>query len=334
MTLLVDAHNDLLLELAHRRAEERPFARYWLGSLEHGGVRLQVCPLYAGLEHLPEGALRRALEQVAACYRAVRENSGRVMLVRTSGDLATLENGERLGLMLSMEGAEPFGYDPEMADVFWELGVRMFALTWNRRNAFADGLAEPPGGGLSRLGHALVDRLAARGAILDLAHASERTFLDVLEGADGASVVVSHASSRAVLDSPRNLSDEQLRALAERGGVLGIMAHPLVVDPDEPTIERVMDHLDHAVSVAGIEHVGLGADFIRQVARSLAVQTPPDALLPAGMEMDAAIEDLAGPEDYPNLVAALRARGYQGDRLDAVLGGNFLRVFRRALPSQ
>jgi membrane dipeptidase len=334
MAVRVDAHNDLLLELAHRRAEETPFARYWLANLERGGVRLQVCPLYAGLEHLPEGALRRALEQVAACFRAVRENPGRVMLVKTRDDLDAVEDNERLGLMLSMEGAEPFGYDPEMADVFWELGVRMFALTWNRRNAFAEGLAEPGAGGLSRLGNELVDRLVARGAILDLAHASEQTFLDVLGRADGASLVVSHASCRAVSDTPRNLSDGQLEALAERGGVVGIMAHPLVVDPDEPTIERVIDHLDHAVETVGIDHVGLGADFIRQVARSLAVQTPPDALLPAGMEMDATIEDLAGPEDYPNLVAALRERGYEGDRLDAVLGGNFVRIFQKALPDR
>lgn len=332
MTILVDAHNDLLLELVHRRAEDAPFARYWLANLERGGVGLQVCPLYAGLEHLPEGGLRRALEQVAACYRAVAENSERVLLVRTRDDLLALDEGRQLGLMLSMEGAEPFGYDPETADIFWELGVRMFALTWNRRNAFADGLAEPTGGGLSRLGAALVDRLSERGGILDLAHASERTFFDVLERTDGP-LVISHASCRAVLETPRNVSDDQLRAVAERGGVVGLMALPLVVDPDEPTIERFIDHVDHAVETIGIDHVGLGADFIRQVSRSLAVRTPPDALLPPGMELDAAIEDLAGPEDYPNLVEALGARGYEGERLDALLRRNFLRLFHETLPA-
>jgi membrane dipeptidase len=332
MTILVDAHNDLLLELVHRRAEEAPFARYWLANLDRGGVGLQVCPLYAGLEHLPEGGLRRALEQVVACYRAIEENPDRIRLVRTRDDLGAVEAGERLGLMLSMEGAEPFGYDPEMADVFWALGVRMFALTWNRRNAFADGLAEPPGGGLSRLGEALVDRLSAHGAILDLAHASERTFFDVLERTEGP-LVVSHASCRAVMETPRNLSDDQLRAVAERGGVVGLMALPLVVDPNNPTIDRFVDHVDHAIETIGIDHVGLGADFIRQVTLSLAVRTPPDALLPPGLRMEDAIEDLAGPEDYPNLVAALRSRGYDGERLEALLGRNFLRLFHDTLPA-
>ncbi|MGH3112230.1 MAG: dipeptidase, partial [Gaiellaceae bacterium] len=169
-------------------------------------------------------------------------------------------------------------------------------------------------------------------AILDLAHAAERTFFDVLERAE-LPLVISHAGCRAVHDTPRNVSDDQLRALAERGGVIGMMALPIVVDPDEPTIDRFIDHVDHAVETIGIDHVGLGADFIRQVARSLAVRTPPDALLPPGMELDAAIESLAGPEDYPNLVAALRTRGYEGERLEALLGRNLLRLFRESLPA-
>lgn len=331
---IVDAHNDLLLELNFRRTEPHPFASHWLDKLVSGGVTLQVCPVYtAEPESLPELALRRALEQIMAFNRAVRENAERVMAVRTQADLAAADASGRLGLLLSMEGAEPLGYDPELVDVFWELGVRMFALTHNRRNPFADGAAEPAHGGLSRRGRLLVDRLAALGAMIDLVHASERTFWDVLERAGDAGVVVSHAACRGLVETPRNLSDEQLRALAERGGVLGLMLLPIVVDPDNPTVARAIDHLDHAVAVMGIAHVGLGGDFIRQVFRATSVHTPPDSLLPHGMPMDAAIDDIAGPEDYPAFVAALRARGYTGARLDAVLSGNFLRVFQRALPA-
>jgi membrane dipeptidase len=330
---VVDAHNDLLLELAFRRREENPFARHWLGSLRAGGVRLQLCPLYVGLEHLPEGALRQALEQVGAAHRAVEENGDAVTLVRTRGDLEALLAGERMGLMLSMEGAEPFGYDPAMADVFWDLGVRVFGLTWNRRNPFADGVAEGAGG-LSRLGEELVRRLFDHGAVLDLAHASPQTFSDVLAlaGRDG-SVMVSHAGCRAVHDTPRNLDDDQLRALAAAGGVLGVMAHPLTTDPGDPTIDRVVDHAAHAAQVMGIEHVGLGADFIQQVTRSGAVVTPPDALLPDGMAIDAAIEGLVGPDDYPELLGALRRRGLSDADVTAVAGGNFVRLLKAGLPA-
>jgi membrane dipeptidase len=279
-----------------------------------------------GIEDIPENALRRAIEQVAAFNRAVRE-CDEVAAVRTRADLDRLE--DRVGLVLALEGCEALGSDPEAIEVFWELGVRMVGLTWNRRNAFADGLTEPQGGGLSRLGEQLVDRLVSLGAAIDLAHASPRTFDDVLERAPGAPVLVSHAMCRSVHDVERNLSDAQLRALAGRGGVVGMMLLPIVVG-DPPTIDRVLDHIDHATDVMGAEHVCLGGDFIRQMHRATGPGRP-DPLLPPG-ELDRAVEGLAGPEDYPALVEALRSRGWAGDRLDGLLRGNLLRVLRRALP--
>ena len=171
---LVDAHNDLLLEVETQSDEQNPFAATWLGNLEQGGIRLQVCPTTADLHVLPEGALRHVLQQVVACHQAVRDNPQRLLLVRTRQDLETLEAGDRIGLMLSMEGVEALGYSPQLADAFWELGVRMISLTWNRRNAFAEGLGEPGQGGLSGLGRELVSRLVDLGMILDLVHASER----------------------------------------------------------------------------------------------------------------------------------------------------------------
>jgi membrane dipeptidase len=334
MTRIVDAHNDLLLELEHRRAEERPFERYWLPNLERGGIGLQVCPIFsAELEWLPELALRHNLQQVAAFRRAVRECPDHVLEVRTRADVDEAEAGPRIGLLLSMEGVEALGYDPTLIDVFHDLGVRMVSLTWNRRNPFADGAAEPANGGLSNLGRQLVDRMVGLGGIvIDLVHASERTFWETIERAGDAAVIVSHGACRAVCETPRNLADDQLRALAEHGGVLGLMQLPIVIDPDSWTMERVVDHVDHAVSVMGVEHVGLGGDFIRQTWRALSAPEPPDTLLPAGMPMDAAIEGLAGPEDYPNLVDALRRRGYDGERLDAILGGNLFRLLRSGLP--
>lgn len=328
--VIVDCHTDLLFELAYRADEERPFERHWLPNLRAGGVGVQVCPVYVALEDLPELGLRRALGQVAAFHRAAGENAGDVAIVRSAADLDALDG--RIGLMLSLEGVEPLGYDPSLADVFWELGVRMVALTWNRRNPFADGLGEASDGGLSGLGRELVQRLAALGAMLDLAHASPRTFADVLAAVPDATVLVSHANARSLVETPRNISDDQIRALAERDGVMGILAHPFVLAPGEPTIERLLDHIDHVAALVGVEHVGLGGDFMRQIVRSGTVRSAPGALLPHGVELDAAVEGLAGPEDYPALVSALEARGYAGDRLEAVLGANWLRVFRRGLP--
>ena len=325
---IADAHNDLLLELVHRRYEERPFVRHWLEPLRRGGVGLQVCPMYVGIEDTPENALRRAVEQVAAFNRAVRESDGAVVAVRMQADLDALDG--RLGLALSLEGCEPLGSDPESIEVFWELGVRMAGLTWNRRNAFADGLAEPAGGGLSRLGEELVDRMVALGIAIDLAHASPKTFEDVLGRASDTPLLVSHAGCRGVHDVERNLADDQLRALASRDGLLGIMLLPIAVG--EPlTLERVVDHVDHAVDVMGVEHVCFGGDFVRQMHRAIGPGRP-DPLLPPG-ELERAVDGLAGPEDYPALVETLQRRGYEGERLAAILSENLVRFLRRALPA-
>jgi len=331
--LIADAHNDLLLELTFRSREENPFAHHWLPKLDAGGVSLQVCPLYPALEAVPEAALRTTLEQVRACHRAVTENSERVTLVRTRADLDAVERGGRTGLLLSMEGVEPLGASADLIDVYWELGVRMVGLTWNRRNAFADGLGEERPGGLSQRGRALVARLVETGVAIDLAHASEPTFWDVLERSGDAPVLVSHAACRAVLDTPRNVSDEQMRAVAERGGVLGMMALPLVVDPEKPTIDRLLDHVEHAIAVMGIEHVALGGDFIRQLVDAGIVEpAPPDTLLAPGATLDEALDGLAGPEDYGTLIEALRARGFDDDAVEAIAWRNLVRVLRLALP--
>ena len=332
---IVDAHNDLLLEVAFRslrQGEPLAFGHHWLPHLQRGRILLQVCPLYADLSVLPEGALRQVLGQVAAFERAVHENRSEIVAVKTASDLRLAERGERIGVMLSLEGGEPLGYDVWMAEVFWSLGVRMIGLTWNRRNPFADGAAEDGPGGLSQLGRQLVDVCVELGMVIDLAHASAPTFWELLERTEGAPIVVSHAACRAVYDHPRNLSDEQLSALAAHGGVLGIMQHPLSIDPATPTIDRVIDHIDHAVEVMGADRVGLGSDFTQQIVRAVGWVPPPDALLQPALLPDAAIESLAGPQDYPNLVNRLRQRGYHGERLKAILGGNLLRVIRRSLP--
>jgi membrane dipeptidase len=331
--VIADAHNDLLMELAHREhrlGETNVFAQTWLPLLEAGGVGLQVCPIFVELDRQPEGTLRAALGQAASFHRAVRENAERVVVVRTRADLDLVESGERIGLMLALEGVEPFGYELWGADLFWELGLRMAGLTWNRRNPFADGTADE--GGLSRLGRSLLPVLAERRIVLDLAHASPQVFDQCLAEYEGR-VCVTHAGCRAVNDHPRNLSDEQLRALADRDGVFGLMLHPIAVDPQRPTIERAIDHLEHAIDVVGPDRICLGADWTKRLHELMPTPVPPDALMPPGLAVGATLEGLAGPEEYPALVAALRARGWEGGQLDGLLSGNLLRFLRESLPA-
>jgi membrane dipeptidase len=333
--VIADAHLDLLLELGYRElrfGETGTFARTWLPLLEAGGVGLQVCPVFVELERQPEGTLREALGQATCLLRAVRESTDRVVQVRTASDLDAVERGERIGLMLSLEGVEQFGYETWPAETFWELGMRMAGLTWNRRNPFADGAAED--GGLSRLGRALVDELVSLGVILDLAHASPATFDEIIARAAGAPVICTHAACRSVNDHPRNLTDDQLRALAGAGGLFGLMLHPLAIGHEQRTLARVVDHLEHAVGVVGIDRVCLGGDFTTRLNEVMPpMPDPADGLMPAGLEPGAGIEGLKGPEDYPALLAALADRGWSDPDIAAVSSANLLGFLRRSLPA-
>ena len=331
--MIADAHVDILLELAHREhrlGETDVFARTWLPLLEAGEVGLQVCPVFVDLELQPEGSLREALRQVTALQHALRDSPNRLVAVRSRADLDAVERGERIGLVLALEGVEPFGYEIATADLFWELGLRMAGLTWNRRNPFADGAADE--GGLSRLGRTLLERFAELGVVLDLAHASARVFDECIASYEGR-ICVTHAGCRAVNETPRNLSDEQLRALADRDGVFGLMLHPLTIDPVEPTIARVVDHLDHAAAVIGPERICLGGDWTKRLHELMPAPAPTDGLMPPGLTEGTTIAGLSGPEEYPALVTSLQSRGWEGDQLDGLLSVNLLRFLRESLPA-
>lgn len=311
--MVVDAHTDVLhfvdedFELVLRHGEEGAFQRYWLESLLAGGVGVQICPVYG------EGARQsdpreRTLAQVAEFNHVVEANADRVHHCRTRADL----DDPRLGLVLAMEGAEPLEGDPDAFDEWYERGVRSASLTWNHENQFAGGVATPAQG-LTDRGRALVRRFDELGVMLDLAHASDQTWRDLAE--EDVSFCVTHANCRALCDHRRNLADWQLELLAERGGVLGMMALSFVVEPEAPTLSRWLDHFDHAVAVMGIEHVGIGADFV----------SSPEA-------RRVALERFTAPEHFPSLVSALRERGYDGEELEAILSGNWLRILEAALP--
>ena len=334
--MIADAHLDLLLELGYRElryGEHGSFARTWLPLLEAGGVGLQVCPVFVELERQPEGTLREALGQATCLLRAARENPDRVSQVRSAADLGPVVRGERIGLILSLEGVEQFGYELWPAETFWELGMRMAGLTWNRRNPYSDGAAED-GGGLSRLGRSLVDELVALGVILDLAHASPAAFAEILARTDGAPVICSHAGCRGVNDHPRNLTDDQLRQLAATDGMFGLMLHPLAIGHAARTLDRCVDHLEHAIGIVGAGRVCFGGDFTTRLSEVLPpMPEPADGLMPAGLAPGAGIEGLKGPEDYPALLATLRARGWSESDVAAVSGENLLAFLRRALPA-
>ena len=170
--------------------------------------------------------------------------------------------------------------------------------------------------------------------ILDLAHTSERSFAEILERVDGrVPVTISHAGCSAVHAAGHNVSDEQMRAVAAAGGIIGIIALPHMIAARDWTVDGVLDHVEHAIDVMGEDAVALGGDFTYQLFRAGALpRLLKDTDMPEGVTLASAVEDLRGPEDFPRLADAMAARGWSTGRRSGVLHDNAVRFLSSALP--
>ena len=306
--VVVDVHCDTLSLLAEKGFS---FAgggegQVDLPRLRAGGVDVQFFAVFVP-PHCRGTYLQRALEQVDLFHRIVAVCSEDLMAVRDYAGLEAAISGGKIAGVLAVEGGHILEGSLGVLRVLHQMGIRSLTLTWNGRNELADGVGESDtGGGLTGFGREVVREMERLGMLVDVAHLAPAGFWDVLRLARDP-VIASHANSRAVCDHPRNLTDEQVRAIAATGGVIGVNFVPAFVDPAHPTLDRVVDHMEHLAAVGGVGCIGIGSDF------------------------DGVSETVAGLEDVsclPGLTGRLRERGWGGTDIQKVLGGNFLRVLK------
>lgn len=278
--------------------------------LKEGGVDCQVFALSSERSRTPAYPLRTALEMIARFNQECRQNKDVVIPVRGYEEIIEARRDGKIAAMLSIEGADVIEGRVELFSVFYDLGVRMVGLVHSLRNQLADGVTDMrTGGGLSQLGVEAVEELDKLGMIIDVSHINDEGFWDVIELAKNP-VVASHSNSRAVCSHPRNMTDDMIAALADKGGVMGMNFAPSFIHPDLATVRGLVDHIDHIVDVVGPEHVGLGSDF--------------DGIpyAPIGLE-DAS--------KMPAITEELLRRGYSVGDIKKILGENHLRVFNQVL---
>jgi membrane dipeptidase len=328
---VVDTHNDLLMLVSRRPAADQAayFRRHWLPQLQAGGVGVQVLPVFIDDDFRPEGALRQTLRMVEAAHRVAADAADVVVLCRTGAEIDDALDAGRVALVLALEGCEAIGTDVELLRTFARLGVRMVSFTHFGRTALADGSAEDDAGSrLTAAGVAAVRLLEELSVLVDVSHLSGAGTDHVLSLATRP-VVASHSSAYALCGHHRNLTDERLKGIAATGGVIGVNFFYGFIDPEAPTVGRLVDHIEHVAGVAGIDHVGLGPDFVKEVFEQL---TPPAIPLDFdGLDGRRTIEGLDGPAGLPLVTAEMLGRGWQEADVRKVLGENWLRVFRTAL---
>ena len=291
-----------------------------LPALQQGGVTC-VFATVASIE-----PARYALGALAAWYPRVRELRDAVALALHAADIEAAKRTGRLAVVFHFQGGAPLEYDPALVQAYARLGVRVIQLTYNERNPLGDGCTERVDAGLSKLGLEVIAEMNRLGLLVDLAHVGYRTSMDAID-ACRAPLIISHANARAVHDSPRNVPDDLLRAVAGRGGVVGVCAFPAFLTGGAATIDHLIDQVEYLCRLIGPEHVGLGFDFSEETAEDYAyfrydprVYPTPPWVYPEGIR---------GFDDTPNVTQRLVARGYADRDVVAILGGNFLRVFRQ-----
>jgi membrane dipeptidase len=258
--------------------------------------------------------------------------------VRSVEDIRRARSAGRTGLIYGLQDGVSFEDDAGRLEALHHLGIRVVQPTYNRRNLLGDGCMEPADGGLSRAGHATIERLNALGLLVDLSHCGRRTAADAIR-ASKRPVAFTHTGCDALAPHPRHRTDDELRAVAASGGVIGIFVMPYLAKGRQPTAADVIAHLEHAIEVAGEDHVSIGTDGLvsptavtpefvaafrrnTQERKALGIAAPyetEDGYLFAS--------DLNTPRRFETLAGQLLARGHGEERVQKLLGGNLLRVF-------
>jgi membrane dipeptidase len=332
--VVADTHNDLLMLVTRREPGEQAgyFRDRWLPQLQAGGVDIQVLPIYIDDEFRPEGALRQTLRMLEAGRSVIEANSDAVRLCLTGADItATLASG-RIACILALEGCEAIGTDIELLTTLFRIGVRMASFTHFGRTALADGSGEDDTA--SRLTRAGIDALALMqsiGMVMDVSHLSAAGVDHVLE-LSTRPVVASHSSAYGLRAHHRNLTDERLKGVAATGGVIGVNFFHGFLDEDfaNTGVARVVDHIEYVAAAAGIEHVGLGPDFLKEIFDET---LPPhlDELIIEGMDARKNTPGLEGPAGLPLVTAEMVSRGWPEGDIRRVLGENWQRVLTAEL---
>ena len=285
-----------------------------LEKLAAYGPAVQIFAIWLEPKYYPI-AMRQTVKYLDYYLEQMERYKDRVGMVKRFSDILENKKQGRLSAILSLEGGEALEGEIAALRMFHRLGVRLMTLTWNHRNALADGVAERgTGGGLTTFGKAVVKEMERLGMLVDVSHLTDAGFYDVAKMAEQP-FVASHSNARALARHPRNLTDEMIRALAERGGVAGINYYaPFLKDADKKMplhglCSDMVAHMKHMKQVGGIGCIGLGSDF-------------------DGIDTETEMKDCSGMQ----LLADVMSReGFTTGEIEAVFHDNVLRVYRELL---
>jgi membrane dipeptidase len=328
---IIDLHFDLPMDLYEKRERENVLATEFLPELEAGNIGVVGVAIYIEDRYLPDAGLHVALDQIARLY-AETQRCQQFAICKTFSEIQKARTTNKIGLLITMEGVEPLGTDLNLLRVFYELGVRVIGLTHARSNAAGHGGIFASSGsseeGLTEFGRDLVRECEALGVIIDLAHINPAGFNDVLS-ITTKPPIVSHTNARRYYDIERNISNEQIKMIGQRHGVIGINSVLVSPKEEESTLDRFIDHIEHVANLIGIDGVGIGFDFFEFIYS----QWPESAKRELAEKFTTPhfIPQLRNHSHARNLTRRLIERGFSDEEIEKILRENWLRIFQEWL---
>jgi membrane dipeptidase len=312
---------DAACPLVHPSRGDQAFDEY-LNQMLRGGVSLALGTV-ASIESFEE-----TLQSVASYYALFAKFRDRVLHAKSMEDVRRAKAEGKVAVLFHFQGSGMLDYELSRLALFKELGVSVIQLAYNWKFLVGDGCTERTDCGLTDFGQLVVKEMNRLGIVIDCSHTGYRTTLEAIELSKDP-VVFTHSNAHALCPSKRNIKDDQIRAVAEKGGVIGMNAFPAFLTREgEASLSTLLDHVDYMARLVGIEHVGLGLDFtvsggmesyLRYRYDRETYPLPPWSFPP----------DIASPDMIPGIARGLRSRGYDDEAILGVMGGNFARVFER-----
>jgi len=289
----------------------------------------------------PDAAFKDAVRSMLDFDREIARHPDTFASVRTVADIVAAKKARRTGLIYGVQDGVAFETDLNLLEDLQQLGLRVVQPTYNRRNLLGDGCMEPANAGLSRTGIEAIERLNALGILVDLSHCGRQTSADAIR-VSKRPVAFTHTGCAALADHPRHRTDEELRAVADKGGVSGVFIMPYLSGGKQPTAADVIRHLEHIINVAGEEHASIGTDGT--ISPALLDQKYKDAFAETTRKRKAAgiaapgeteegylfASDLNTPRRLETLGQLLADKGHSATRIEKVLGRNLMRVYGEA----
>ena len=328
---IIDMHFDLPMDLYEKRERKNVLETEFLPELEAGNISVLGMAIYIEDRYLPQNGLRVALDQIARLY-AETTASERFAICKSFREIQEARERGRIAFLITMEGIEPLGADLNQLRVFYELGVRSIGLTHARSNTAGHGgvfaASGSPREGLTAFGREVVRECEALGVIIDLAHINPAGFAEILS-ITKKPPIVSHTNVRRYYDIERNISDEQIKMIGKWRGVIGV--NSILVSPreEESTLDRYVDHIEHIVSLIGIDGVGIGFDFFEFIYRQWPESRQKE--LAAKFTTPHFIPDLRDHSHAGNVTGKLIERGFSDQDIEKILRNNWLRIFEELL---